>query len=187
MLIQLLIQHPSALGSIVRNTPTWVWGLLAALLVLGTSQLFHRRANLARAGLMPVAMTVFSIYGMVSAFAASPMLGTALTLWFAAALACTAVALRWRAAAPEGSRFDPVSRQFELPGSVVPMALILGIFLTKYIVGIELAMQASVARDAGFVLGVALLYGAFNGLFVARALRLWRLVARPARTGFTAV
>lgn len=187
MLIQLLIQHPSALGTVVQSTPSWVWGLLTGLLALGTSQLFRRRASLARAGLMPVAMTVFSIYGMVSAFAASPMLGAALALWLAAALACTAMALRWRATAPEGTRFDPVSRQFELPGSVVPMALILGIFLTKYIVGIELAMQPAIARDAGFVLGVALLYGAFNGIFVARAVRLWRLFARPDQSGLPAV
>ena len=52
------------------------------------------------------------------------------------------------------------------------------IFLTKYFVGVELALQPAQARDGGFALQIAALYGVFNGLFAARALRLWKLVPR---------
>lgn len=176
MLLQLITQHPEALGQVLRQTPTWVWGLLAALLALGASQLFHRRASLVRVSVMPVAMTAFSVYGMVSAFGGSGRLGTALTLWLLAAAAMAALALWWRMAAPTGTRFDAASRSFALPGSAVPLALIVGIFLTKYVVGIEVAMQSTLPQDALFATSVALLYGAFNGIFVARAARLWRLV-----------
>lgn len=176
MLIQLLTQHPQALGSIVRQTPTWVWGLLAALLALGASQLLHRRASLVRVSVMPVAMTGFSLYGMASAFGASPQGIVALSLWLAAACVTAALALWWRAAPPRGTVFDTSTRTFLLPGSAVPLALIVGIFLVKYGVGIELAMQPTLTHDSGFATGVALLYGAFNGLFVSRAVRLWRLV-----------
>ena len=62
----------------------------------------------------------------------------------------------------------------------MPLGLILGIFLTKYFVGVELALQPALARDSSFALQIALLYGVFNGLFAARALRLWRLVRRSA-------
>ena len=81
---------------------------------------------------------------------------------------------------PAGTTYDPARRQFQLPGSWVPMALIMGIFLTKYFVGVELALQPALARDSSFALQIALLYGVFNGLFAARALRLWRLVRRSA-------
>ena len=62
----------------------------------------------------------------------------------------------------------------------MPLALILGIFLTKYFVGVELAMQPTLARDGSFALQIAVLYGVFNGLFAARALRLWRLARQNA-------
>ena len=68
MLIPLLIQHPTALGQIIQQTPYWVWGLLAALVGLGCSQLHGRQVGLARAMAMPVAMAGFSVYGLASAF-----------------------------------------------------------------------------------------------------------------------
>jgi hypothetical protein len=45
MLIQLITQQPQMLGPIVRITPPWVWGLLAALLALGLSQLRSRNVS----------------------------------------------------------------------------------------------------------------------------------------------
>jgi hypothetical protein len=67
-----------------------------------------------------------------------------------------------------------------MPGSWVPMLLIVGIFLIKYIVGVDLAMQPTLALDSRYVLIVGALYGLFSGIFAGRAARLWRLVARPA-------
>ena len=34
MLLQLIAQHPQALAQVVKNTPVWVWGLLAGLTAL---------------------------------------------------------------------------------------------------------------------------------------------------------
>ena len=69
----------------------------------------------------------------------------------------------------------------------MPMALIMAIFLTKYFVGVELALQPTLAASGEFALQIGTLYGIFNGLFAARALRLWRLVrgstAQQAPTG----
>jgi len=45
---------------------------------------------------------------------------------------------------------------------------------------VELALQPALARDSGFALQIAALYGVFNGLFAARSLRLWKLVQRSA-------
>jgi hypothetical protein len=184
MLIQLLTQHPEALGRIVRQTPVWVWGLLAALLVLGISQLRTRGVTLRRVLILPAAMVVFGLYGIFSAFAGHGQLGTVLTAWLLAALAVAAVLLQ--TAAPAGTRFDAALRTFMVPGSAVPLLLIVGIFMTKYVVGIELALQPAQASDTSFVLPVALLYGAFSGVFAGRALRLLHLVGthRPAgKTG----
>lgn len=177
MLIQLIAQHPEAIGQVVRSTPTWVWGLAAALAALGASQLRERTASLARVSVMPVAMTGFSIWGMVSAFGNSPLLAQALGLWACAAAIVLAVVSRTRAG---GASYDAGTRSYVLPGSVVPLLLIVGIFLVKYVVGVDLAMAPQLIRDTQYALTVAGLYGAFTGLFVGRAARLWRL-ALPAR------
>ena len=62
------------------------------------------------------------------------------------------------------------------------MALILGIFLTKYAVGVSVAMHPELKLQANFSVAVAMLYGAFSGIFAGRALRLIRLVWLALRT-----
>ena len=147
MLIQLISQHPQALGTIVKNTPAWVWGLLGGLLWLGASQLRTQTRTLLRVAILPLAMFGLAMYGMVSAFYGSGQLGAVLAVWLLAY--GTVMALVARLPAPGGTAYDAASGQFTVPGSAVPMALILGIFLTKYIVGVELAMlpTARVASD----------------------------------------
>ena len=71
--------------------------------------------------------------------------------------------------------------------SAMPLLLIAGIFLVKYYVGVELVMAPQLKQHTAYVLTVATLYGAFNGIVIGRALRLWRLAAAtpaalPART-----
>ena len=56
----------------------------------------------------------------------------------------------------------------------------MGIFLVKYVVGVDLAMAPQLVQEAPYVLTVAALYGAFTGIFVGRASRLWRLWLRRA-------
>ena len=182
MLLNLVIEHPQALLTVAARTPVWVWGLLAALVALGASQTFARTAGLRRVLTMPIAMTGFSAWGLASAFGGAAHVGAVMAAWLISAAAVAATALRWRSAAPAGTRFDAAGQRFHLPGSPWPLALILGIFLVKYGVGVELAMQPQLAHDSRFALQIALLYGVFNGLFAARSLRLWRLAlgTRPA-------
>lgn len=182
MLIQLITHHPEAIVQIVKRTPTWVWGLLAALLALGASQLIGRQMSLRRVIIMPLALLGFAAYGMVSAFGSSGQLGAVLGIWLASAAAVAALVMQIRPAA--GTRFDAGAQTLNVPGSVVPLLLIVGIFMTKYLVGVELAMQPGLTHEAGFALPVAMMYGAFNGIFAGRALRLVRLTRVASTTSF---
>lgn len=181
MLLNLLVQQPQMLGRIIENTPHWVWALLAGLLWLGGSQLLARNVSLVRAMAMPVAMVGLSVFGIASAFGGTGQALMPVGAWLAAAALITCSALWLQPSAPQGTLYDGPSRSFYLPGSAMPLTLILGIFLTKYLVGVELALQPALARDSGFALQIAALYGVFNGLFAARSLRLWKLVQRKAR------
>lgn len=181
MLLQLLTAHPTAIVSILKGTPPWVWGLLAALLALGISQLSDRQTALGRVVIMLVAMLGLSLYGMTSAFGSSGQWGAVMLAWMLAAVMAVALVLTLSPAS--ATRFDAPTRSFAVPGSVVPLLLILGIFMTKYVVGVELALQPAAVRDAAFALPVGMLYGAFSGIFIARAARLLRLAVGKDRAG----
>jgi hypothetical protein len=177
MLLQLLAHQPQVLGTVVKNTPLWVWGLLAGLVWLGLDQARSRTVGMARVTIMPIAMIALAIWGTASVFGQSPMFGYVMLVWMLAA--SVTFALMATLAPPRGAAYDSASRSFALPGSWVPMLLILGIFLTKYVVGVDVAMQPNLARDAQYTLIVGALYGVFNGVFAGRAARLWRLAVRP--------
>ncbi len=174
MLIQLIVQHPSAIATVLKNTPVWVWGLFGTLLALGLSQVRTRNVSALRMTLMPLAMTALSIYGTVSAFGKSPLFLWVLAAWLVGAgLMLVLIGSR---AVPAGTQYDADSRSFTVPGSLVPLGLIMGIFLTKYVVGVDLAMQPTLAGDGLYTLMVGGLYGLFSGIFAGRAARLWTLV-----------
>lgn len=162
------------LAPILRSTPAWAWGLLAALVMLGWMQSRDRTASLAAVTSVPVGMVVFGLWGTVGAFGASTLLPQALGLWLlAAGMVLAALAQR-----PATAWYDRATRTFDLPGSWTPLALFLAVFATRYAASVQLALQPALAAEAGFALPVATLYGAFSGVFLGRAVQLWRLAWR---------
>ena len=172
------------LYQILLHTPAWVWGLFTLLLWLGWKLSRPSRAGLLRTAALPLAMVGLSLFGTVSAFGGAPQV---LAAWCMAALP-----LAWalsRTALPAGTHYDAGQRRFTVAGSWIPLALMMGIFLVKYAIGVALAMEPTRAHEPVFALAAALLYGAFSGCFFGRSARLWRLAlsdARPAPAGLTA-
>ena len=159
------------LMQILTHTPTWVFALFAALVFLGIKQMMPRRIGLNRATILPLAMTVLSLLGVVSAFGDTPQ---ALGSWALGTVVAFALNVQFRPNAQD-TRYDPASRSFDLPGSVVPMALFMGIFFTKYAVGISMGMQPALAHNTNFALLIGGVYGVFSGIFLSRAAKLWRV------------
>ena len=160
---------------ILTNTPKFVFVLFAFLVWLGVKQMYARTMGLNRAIIVPVAMTALSLVGVISAFGNSSQ---ALLAWFAAAaVVCTASLQVLRA---DRVQYDAGARSFQMPGSVVPLVLFMGIFFTKYVVGASMAMQPALAHNANFALIVCALYGSFSGIFMARAAVLLRVALRQS-------
>jgi hypothetical protein len=161
------------LMQVILHTPKWVFAVFFLLLWLGAKQLLTNQVSLSRVTLMPVAMGGLSVYGMVSVFgdAVGPLLG-----WAAAAVVMLSLVLQ--RPLPATTRYDAAQRRFHVAGSAVPLALMMGIFLTKYVVGAALAMHPELRQQAAFGLVVPVLYGAFTGVFAGRAVRLWKLAIR---------
>ncbi len=164
-----LFQVPTMLYQIFSHTPHWVWILLLALLWLGVKQAATRTASLQRITVMPVVMIGLSLYGTVTAFGAAPWV---LLAWLAAAGVMGALVLQ--RPLPQATHYNPLERRFTIPGSWVPLMLIMGLFLTKYGLGAATSMHPALALNPNFSVFFGALYGAFSGVFLARAVRLWR-------------
>ncbi len=156
---------------IVSRTPTWVWLLLAFLIWLGYSQSKDRQASVLRTFATPVAMVGLSLYGMASVF------GTAPRVWMLWLLSCTMfISLMLWLPTASGCQYDATQQRFHLPGSWIPMVVILCIFCTKYAVSISLAITPSLVLSNTFTTVIPLLYGAFSGLMMGRSAKLIALM-----------
>lgn len=157
---------------IVRHTPSWVWVVLVLLLWRGYALTRPQLLPLWRVAILPGALALLSLAGVLTTFQGQP---AALLCWVAG-LALSAYAMQ-RQGAPAGARYRPERRSFELPGSRVPLLLIVLIFAAKYTVGIQLALHPSLRQAGWFALAVSGGYGLLSGMFLGWTLRLrhvWR-------------
>lgn len=167
--------------AIVQNTPRWVWVLLAALIALGVSQSFPRRGTLRGAVVFPVTMVALSCYGVLSAFPFQPM---AVAAWMSG-VAATAIA-SIAVGAWSNIRWSDEERRLLVPGSWMPLMLMLGLFAIKFGVGVALVRRPELASGPIFAMPVALAYGAFSGVFFGRGLTMWRAARHGLRPGIAA-
>ena len=162
---------------IFRHTPPWVWLVLALLLWRGYAMTKPQRVPQLRLALLPGLFILLSLAGVISTFGAQP---GALLCWITG-LALSAYETQ-RHGAPAGAAYRADSRSYDVPGSWMPLLLIVLIFTVKYSVGIQLALHPQLRQLEWLVLAVSTAYGALSGVFVGRALRLWHLHGSPAGT-----
>jgi len=160
--------------AIVTRTPVWVWGLLAALLMLG---LWQRRARLVTSRsllVLPLALLALGLSSSGPGFLVQPV---SALVWLAAFAA--GVGLGLRLPAPRGTEWLADLQRLRLPGSWWPMVIIVAIFSLRYTVSVAQAVHPAWRTDLQVLAGVAVLYGLLGGTFMGRALGLRRLTGRP--------
>jgi hypothetical protein len=150
--------------SILEHTPVWVWVLFGVLIALGASQARTRDVSATRATILPVFMVALSLSGVLSAFGLVPLAVGAWVTGLGASLR-----LAGEVMAVRGATWTARTELLRVPGSFVPVVLILGTFVTKYAAGAMLAINPSLAANMSVAIVLSLVYGAFAGLFWARA------------------
>ncbi len=157
------------LMEILRRTPPWVFVLFFVLLGLGLSQCRDRKVARPLAFPLPLAMVALSAYGVATAFPGSLM---ALAAW--AAAVAMVVLLNYGVGYPRGVVYHPATATFYIPGSALPLILMMTIFCAKYGEAVALALRPEWHTQSGFLIGVGLVYGLLSGCFLAAAQTLWR-------------
>jgi hypothetical protein len=158
--------------TIVQHTPLWVWGWLTALVAIGLTQTRTREMSVLRITVLPLLLIALSLGGVFHAFGHAPV---GLGGW-SAGLSAALVFVR-HAVAVRGASWSQATRTLRVPGSWLPLVLIVGLFAIKYVAGASLALHPALAADAAFAGTCSFAYGAFGGTFLARALSLHRSVA----------
>ena len=161
------------LVQILKGTPAWVFVLFFALLSIGFLQSRPRNVGPARVAILPAAFIAFSLYGVIAAFSAT---AAGLLAW--AAGIGMAVLLNRALKQPAGARWEPSTASFYVPGSWIPLGLMMAVFFARYAIAVSMAMRPALAHEPAFALSASLAYGFLSGAFLARALRVFAL--RPA-------
>ena len=118
-------------------------------------------------------MVALSLSGVFKAFGHAPV---ALGGW-GAGVGAALVFARGLVAA-RGAEWRPARGMLFVPGSWLPLVLIVGLFAVKYLAGATLALHPERAADPLFAGTCSLAYGVFSGLFLARGMSLRRIATR---------
>ncbi len=150
--------------------PPWVPALLLGLVFLGYRQSLPRTVRPATLVAVALAMLGLSLYGVVSAFGVEP---AALLPWAIGYAVTSCVGTT-----PFGCRgLSPAGALVHIPGSWVPLALILAIFTAKTALGLVAGMHSPLLHEARFIAAMSAVLGALSGGFGARALAVRRCAA----------
>lgn len=158
---------------ILQHIPVWVFALLIGLIALGLVQTRTRHIRKQRLLGINIALTVFTLVGVVQQWRLTPWLALSLLSW-----ATMGLLVAWalgQGAAPEGARFEPETRRFTVPGSWLPLTLFMTIFACKFAVGMTTAMAPDLLDSLSAAIGVSALYGLLSGVLNAKAWRLLKL------------
>ena len=158
---------------ILQHIPVWVFALLIGLITLGLVQTRTRHIRKQRLLGINIALTVFTLVGVVQQWRPTPWLALSLLSW-----ATMGLLVAWalgQGAAPEGARFEPETRRFTVPGTWLPLTLFMTIFACKFAVGMTTAMAPDLLDSLSAAIGVSALYGLLSGVLNAKAWRLLKL------------
>lgn len=177
-----------ALTQIATHVPVWVWIVLMALIALGLKQRETQLVSRKRLLVLPAIWLVFGAWGVQKGFGQAGTAGVAMVAWAVGLLTSTAalVASGWPASteartgqaqassALEATGAQMTSRLYRVPGSWLPMVVMLAIFCARFAVGMALGIRPSLAQDATFAGIASLSFGLLSGFFVGRSLNILR-------------
>ena len=152
---------------ILKNTPIWVWAILAALIYLGGRQLKPRVVKRFSVLIAPVA---FLFVGLMAAGRGS----VGFAAWAVSLLSIAAITF-FVCQPTHGARYEANGDRLHMPGSVAPMMFMLAIFLLNYAINVVLAIHPAYRGELAWQVVPALILGALSGVFIGRAASLFRM------------
>ncbi|MGE0152648.1 MAG: DUF6622 family protein [Reyranellaceae bacterium] len=155
---------------IVQGAPLWVWPLLALLLFLGIRSLRTRAVPVASLVALPLAFFGLSVSNLLPLDHLAPL---RIGVWVAALLVGTVVG--WLLVRPQRIAVDRARKRIAVPGSVVPLLLMLAAFAGGFYFGYLFARYPELRTDPTTLALASTYRGLMSGYFLGQTLRLFRL------------
>jgi hypothetical protein len=160
----------------ISKIPVWVFFIFAALVFVGYRQTRTRQVAPTMLVVLALSMLGLSSYGVIAAFGANaaPLAAWALGI-------ATSVTFGRGVFGPRGLvQVSPA--RVQVPGSWLPLALMMGIFVAKFVLGFATGIGSPVVTQPGFVAGASAMFGLLSGAFSARAWVVHTFVSSARRT-----
>jgi hypothetical protein len=155
---------------ILSHTPIWVYALFFVLLVFGLIQTRTRTVSKIPALLLPVGMIALSLAGINSSFGLTTI---PLAAWGMAMAIATVVGYTFFR--DKRIHCEATDGKFFIPGTWVPLVVMMAIFFTKYVYAVMNAFAAEVISTPMFIGALSAVYGVLSGYFSSRAVNLIKL------------
>lgn len=152
---------------ILTKTPIWVWPLLIGLVALGLRASKERWMPAVMIYFMPL-LGLLSINNMVALPNQILVWSVFVGFYIVGALA----GLRWQAKWTLGKEGGRV----QVAGEWLTMITILVVFLTSFLNGLFVAIAPDLVAVPAVYLGLTLIKGTISGIFIGRALFIWRFM-----------
>lgn len=162
--------------NILTHTPLYVWAILALLVWRGVIAMHDREMAVRNLFIIPFIMLAISLQDIAAKFGGAYL---PLCAWAGGAVAVIMLVLKCTAA---GVSAGADQGSVRVHGSKMPLAIMMGIFWTKYVSAVTLVIQPHASESSLFQALVCGLSGAFSGYFLGclvRNVSSWQLLKSP--------
>ncbi len=153
------------LQSILSHTPGYVWVILGFLLYRGITASATRERDFKNVFIIPVLMLGLSLQGIDHSVGLHSM---APWFWLGGAAIATSLVLKFSDA--RAVTAHPQRGSITVRASWLPLAMMLAVFVCKYVVAVSLATHPQYSSATGFMVIVCAAYGLVNGVFIGKLL-----------------
>ena len=154
---------------IISHTPVWVFAIFFLLLFLGIKQSKETNITVRSLFILPVAMLLFSFYGIYSVYGFSAL---SVLSWCGALVITTFIGRKYLVS--KTITYLSSDKRFNIPGSWVPLVVMMAIFFSKYFVNVALVLELPVINNMYFMVLSSCLFGVMSGFFIARSLVIYK-------------
>ena len=165
--------------AIFQHVPLWVWAILAYIVVMGLRQTRETHMSRTRLIALPGFWLLFGAWGVIGRYG---LLGLPTVTWLAGLALGLTLMLRSGRAASAGARHDAADGRFVIPGSWLPLGLMLSIFVAKFAQGVTLALHPEWATLLSVQLATGLGFGTISGCMLGRSASILHTASAPAST-----
>ncbi|EAR59557.1 DUF6622 family protein [Neptuniibacter caesariensis] len=163
------------MSEIIQNTPVWVFLIFGVLVVLGLFQAKTREVSVKAIFVLPLAMIIFSLFGVYSVFGLKLAV---ICLWGLGLSIMTLIGVKL--GFPKSVAYSQERNKLIIVGSWTPLLFMMAIFFTRYFVGFATARELPIIHEMYFALAIGLAYGAFTGVFLSRSLVMFKAYKQAA-------